>query len=162
RIELVRAAGDRDGLEAGVGADRAQDVAHVVAYGVEAQMQLGGDLACRAASLEQLEHPGPARRPREGRMGVRRLDAIRDLTEHTDDVLPASPRTGADLDSDPLAVRVDDREAAVGDVRGPDDLARELLPGASRVLRRDNRRELTADHVADDLPRRGVDPADDP
>jgi hypothetical protein len=37
-----------------VRADSSQDVADVIAHGVDAEMQLGGDLSGRAAALEQI------------------------------------------------------------------------------------------------------------
>ena len=95
-------------------------------------------------------------------MCMRRLDEVRDLPEDADDVLAAQQRHRTDLDLDPLAAGVDEREAGVGDRRRPDDLAGEVLPRAPRVLRCDDGGELSPLDIADDPLRGRVDPADDP
>src|SRR5215471_6618337 len=51
-VRLVR---DRDGLESRVGADRAHQVADVVAHRFNAELELVGDLLRRATALEKLE-----------------------------------------------------------------------------------------------------------
>ena len=48
-------------------------------------------------------------------MRERCLDEVGDLSEHADDVLTATQGHGADLDRHAAAVRVDEREARVGD-----------------------------------------------
>jgi hypothetical protein len=73
-----------------VGADRGEDVANVVAHRVDAQVQLGGDLARRAPALEQVEHLRLPGRERKLGMRMRRLDKVLDQPEDADDVLTAS------------------------------------------------------------------------
>jgi len=58
----MRASRDRNRLEPRVGADCAQQVADVIAHRIHAHLQLVGDLACRAAALEELEDLRLARR----------------------------------------------------------------------------------------------------
>ena len=80
--------GDR--LETRVHAERAQDVANVVANRLDAQVQFASNLVGRTAVLEQSQHFGLPRcqvRMRGPRRGL--LD-IGDLAEHTDDVIAAA------------------------------------------------------------------------
>jgi hypothetical protein len=72
----------------------------------------------------------------------------------------AAKRHRAEIDFDPVAGSVEQEGLGVGDARCPRDLLREELSGPTRLLRRDDRRELAAAHVSDALCRSGIRPAD--
>ena len=119
---------ERDRLEAGMHAQCSEDVANVVAHGLDAQMQLLRDLVRRTAMLEQAEHFGLARR--QVRMGRPRrcLVDVGDLSEHADDVVTLDERDCAHLDPDPLAVSSDHDDLAVVRLPRPGEVSREDLP----------------------------------
>src|SRR5262249_8125800 len=78
-----------------------------------------------------------------------------------DHVLAAAERHRADLDREVRPAEVDDRERAVGHLRVPEQLARELLARPAGVLRRDDRGELPPDLIAHQPASRGGHPPDD-
>ena len=52
---------ERNRLEPRMHAERAQHCANVIAHRLDAQMQLAGDLSCRSALGEHVQHLGLAR-----------------------------------------------------------------------------------------------------
>ena len=96
-----------------------------------------------------------------GRHGSGRfLVDVDDLPEDPDDPVALDEGNGVDLDARATAVPVDDDHRRVRDLLDPGDLSCEVLPGAARLLRRDDRRELAAARVTDETFRRAVHPAD--
>lgn len=134
----------------------------MVPDGLDAQVQLLGDLLRRSASLEQDEHLRLPGRELELRVRMGLLDEVGDLAEDAEEVVSVVDRDRADLDRDALAVRADDLDDRVSDPRGADHFSREELPRPPSVLGRDDRRELGPAHVADDAARRSVQPTNDP
>ena len=112
--------------------------------------------------LEQAQHLGLAGSQVRMRRRRRLVDLdVDDLPEHPDHLIAVSQGNGADVDRDALAVEPHDDDFVVGALDGSGHVAREDLPSAASLLRREDGRELPSAHVADDLPRRRVDPAHD-
>ena len=126
-----------------------------------AQPQLLGDLHCRSALLEELEHLRLTGGERQFGMRVRLFHDVRDLPEDTDHVLPAVERYRAHLHCHALAVGVDHHHRRVRDGGRAHYLAREELTGTVRILGGDDRGELASPNVSHDRPRGRVHPADD-
>ena len=85
----MRAAGERDGLEPRVDAERAEQAADVVPHGLRLEVELGGDLGGRAAVLEQAEHLRLARREVRVQRRRRLVGALDDLAEDADHAIAA-------------------------------------------------------------------------
>jgi len=127
---------ERDGLEARVHAERAQDVADVIPHGLDAEVELGRDLVRRAAVLEQPKHLGLARRQVRMSRGRALVDLdVHDLPEHRDHLLAVPQRNGADVDEDALSVGVYEDDLVVGTLDNTGDIACEDLPRAASLLR---------------------------
>src|SRR6266566_3523776 len=85
-----------------------------------------------------------------------------DLAEDADDLAAGVERHGAELDLDPVTVRVDEDALHIGHLGAPNDLLREQLTRATGLFRRADGRVLPAAHIADKLASGWTDPADDP
>src|SRR5436190_11576384 len=97
-----------------------------------------------------------------GRHGRFALVDVLSLAEDAD-YAPAAPKGyGADLDGKTLALRVYAHDGVVGARRWSEEVAGEDLPRAARFLGRDDRGELAAADVSDELQRGCVQPPDDP
>jgi hypothetical protein len=72
----MRAMCDRDRLQPRVSPDGAQEESYVVAHRFRAELQLFGNLACRTAAFEKLEHLRLPWREVQVRMRVRLLDQV--------------------------------------------------------------------------------------
>ena len=117
----------------------------------------------RAAVLEQAQDLGlPRGQVRVGGRWRQLVLDVHDLAEHSDHAVPVPQGHRAQVDGDALAVRADDHDLVVRAFDAAADVAREDLTGAARLLRRDDRRELLAAHVADQALGRRVHPTDDP
>ena len=144
-----------------MGAQRPQKVANVVADGLEAQVQLGGDLARRVSVLEQAQDFSLARREVRVRLRLRR-SLVAYLPEDTHDSTAAVERHRADVDLHAITVGIDDHDVVmIGGLCRSGDLACERLARATHLFGCDHRGELPPDDVADDPLCRRVRPAND-
>ncbi len=152
---------ESDGLEPGMHAERAEDVANVVADGLDAQIQLTGDVVRPPAVLEQTEHLGLA----WGQMGVsgpwRCVVDVCDLTEDAHHSIALDQRHAAQLDADALAVRTDHHDLGVMRLRWAGDVPGKGLPRPAGLFGRDDRGELPPPNVAHQPPSGGAQPTDD-
>src|SRR5690349_19637701 len=125
---------DRERLDPRVRVESAQQPPNVVADGVDAQVELLRDLRRRSTVREQVQDLVLAWS--QVRVGVRRrrLLAVLDDAEHTDDPPAFAERARADLHLDALATRLRYDDGGVGRLLGPHHLAEERLPGLARVL----------------------------
>jgi hypothetical protein len=80
---------------------------------------------------------------------LRLLEDVRYLPEDADDSLALAERDGADLDCQAVSRFVDEDDRRIAYLVLPEQVARVDLPGAARVLGRDDGRELATDLVAD-------------
>src|SRR5947209_8811162 len=94
-------------------AERSEDVANVVADGLDAEVQLARDAFGRTSTLEQSEHLGLTWR--QVRMGWARggLLDVGDLAEHADHPVVLTQRGGADLHGDAVPVGTDHHELRI-------------------------------------------------
>jgi hypothetical protein len=160
RHELL-AVCDRDGLEARVDAEGAEDPANVVPYRLHTEMQFGCDLLSRAAVFEQAQDLGLTR----CQVWVRRRRFaflhFLDLAEDTDHVVASLERYRAHLDCDALAVRIEDDASVVRALRRPHQVPREDFATATPLLGRKNGGHLPASNITHNRPCSGIHPADD-
>src|SRR5262249_33568090 len=121
------------------------------------------DLLGRAAELEQAQHLGlPRRQVRMGRPGRVVVVNVLGLAEDTDYMATLAERNRAELDGEPLAVRVHDYDLVIRAGRWPEEGARKDLPCSPRFLGCDDRGELASANVPNEPARCWVQPADDP
>jgi hypothetical protein len=138
-----------------------QDAADVVASGVDADVQVAGDLSGRTALLKE-----PQNLMLPGSQGGKRWEMlgfvyIHDLAEDADDVTAALEWDCAQLCVDPLPSGVKEHAAVVRSLTRPEQIAHEDLVASTSLLRRKHRGQVTAANVADNALRGLVDPADD-
>src|SRR2546422_4995167 len=106
-------------------AERPHQVADVISNRLEAQVELVGDLRGRVTSVEQPQHLGLAGSEVRMQRSLGLLLDSYDLAEDADDMAAGVERHGAELDLDPVAVRVDQNALYIGHPGAPDDLLRE-------------------------------------
>jgi hypothetical protein len=82
-------------------------------------------------------------------------------SEHADHAVPANERHRADVDGDSVSPGRHQNAGRLGRRGGSKHLAREELACPRPVLRPDHLGEVPASHLAEQLFRGGVDPADD-
>ncbi len=125
-------------------------------------MELLGDLCGRMAAIQQAQHFGLSRSEARMRRALLVLLDVDDLAEDANDVAPGVERHRADLDFDPVAVRVDEDALDIGHFGTPHDLLREHLARVAGLFRSAHRGVLPPAYIADDFSARRIDPADDP
>jgi hypothetical protein len=86
---------------------------------------------------------------------------VGDLAEDSHAAISAHQSDGTDLDVYAVAVGVEDDDVRIRVRRSADDVAGEVLARPTRLLGSDDRSELATADIADQSPRRGVQPADD-
>ena len=101
-------ASDRDGLEPCVDAERSQQVSNMIPHGFDTQVQLLRDLLCGAATFEQTQNLGLARREMRRERIVGLLFDIGDLSENADESMAVHQHAGADVDLNATTVSVDE------------------------------------------------------
>jgi hypothetical protein len=134
----------------------------VIAHRLGAEVELLSDLLRRATALQQAQdlHLAWSEVRRHG-MGRHLLD-VRRLPEDADDAVALDERNRADLDARAPAVRSTTTTDASVTFSTPAIFRAKVLASAARLLRRDDRRELTAARVTDETLGRAVHPADHP
>ena len=152
----------RESFDSRVSAECAHHQPHVVADGLDAQLELVGDLRGRPAAREHVQDLVLAWRQVRVRVRRRRRLEVRDDAEHADDSTPIPERDRADLGLNALAVGVEQDDACVRRTFGAEDLAREGLSRLPRLLRCDHRRLLPPPDVSDEVQCCGIEPTDDP
>jgi hypothetical protein len=153
---------NRNRLQTAVRAERTQDVSHVVSDRLDAQMELTRDSFGGTSPCQQTENFGlPRGEARVRRIVIELFFDVGDLAEDSDTAISAHQSDGADLDVDAVAVGVEDDDVRIRVRRTADDVAGEVLARPTRLLGSDDRSELATADIADQSPRRGVQPADD-
>ena len=127
------AAGDGDRLEAGVDVERPEHRADVVAHGLDAEVELLGDLLGRATVFEEPQHLRLARRQVRVRGRHDLLLDVDQLSEHADDAMPLVEAHGAHFDRDAVAVLLEQDDLSV-DVLLADEVLGERLTRATCFL----------------------------
>jgi len=105
----MKTASHRNSLQPRVDAERAQQVAHVIPYGLLAQMQLFGNLRGRPPVFQQVQHLGLTRSQVRVPVGpIGDSLPVRHLAEDTDDVTAPHEAHGADFAFESRALGVDE------------------------------------------------------
>jgi hypothetical protein len=146
--------------DARVHSETSQDLADVIANGFLRQYESIGDITRRSSLSQELQDlllpRGQLGRANAGH-GLTHVLGMRE-PEDTHDVAVLLERCRADLDGHAPAVRPEDVQTEVCDIR-TEELAGKLLPRAPLVLGRHDLREMPSPYVSDDLRRCTVEPA---
>jgi hypothetical protein len=150
-----------DCFESGVHSEGTEEVSDVVPDRFRTEAELDGDLLCRATLLEQAKNlglPGGQARVRRGGFLV---DGSVEEPEDPDNAFVVDEGYRAELECDARSVGCDQGAGRVSGGRGAEDFAREEFTRARTVLRRNDRGEVSASDIAEQLLCRRVDPPND-
>ncbi len=159
-LESRAVTGRGDGFEARPHPEGSEQMADVVSDRFRAQVELLGDLLCRASALEETKYLGLPGRQMRGRCARRFVERAGQQPEDADHTLSADQGNRAHLQREPGSVGRDEDRVGLGRRGRAEHLACEELLRPCPVLQADNRREVPAANVAEEALGRRVDPPD--